>query len=519
MQGWESVPKWVIYALYVVDLPRMALGATIDLTQQVPGKINSSNNAIYNFLTPNALQRRLTKYNTALALKNDSYCSYKRGVVHFILGKYKEAIVDFNNSIEWSDLPSHAPYCYLGMIYMRMARYGDAVDSYTKALECFNEKTDSPTSEKVATSLRQKKRQISRFTHGVTKSFITKLNISDSLNVIEKQNRREQVEDYTDSIFATQFEDSDILNNRGLANMNIGNWEEAESDFKLAGEDRHQYVLNRGTAHYYNNQASKAIEHFNRAIELAGEEAPAHYYVMLACANDNLYNAQGAEEARAIALQKDSKVELRPFHYKFLSNDLFTYILSYLDHFSLQKVAQTCHTVRDICDNPSLHTVLNLEPFYKIYIKSVRDMENWNGYINHMLAKNSIDTIITGGNYIFETIKGQKLKNITIRDFDNGFLTFLLTQNQCDLEQLSVYSSPVQALEEMMKPGKAANLKKLVLHNVYELHKDNLEIMLKEAGTNLKYLSVTSEIQDIDTLVAIYCPHLSKQKDENSVYQ
>ncbi len=130
------------------------------VTGKIPSLVERTNNAVYDALTPDALQRNVLKYSAILAIKNDAYYSYKRGVVYFLQGKYEYAITDLENCIKWSQSSEmYQAHYYRGLILTRLARYREAVDAYTSAIETFSEATE--TKSTVVDSLRSTKRSIS----------------------------------------------------------------------------------------------------------------------------------------------------------------------------------------------------------------------------------------------------------------------------------------------------------------------------------------------------------------------
>jgi tetratricopeptide (TPR) repeat protein len=530
MQGWES--SHIGIAISVVFFPLTLYRKTTEGVEKLPGVINRSNNRIYDFLTPNALQRRLTKYNTLLALNNDSYLAFKRGVVYFILGKYTEALSDFNNSLKWSETANHEPYCFLGMIMTRLARYPEAVEAYTTALEYFQEKMEQSATEKLSDHFRQNKRQVSRFTHGITTSLITKLKIKDSANVIEKQKQREQIEDMTDNMFATRLDANDILNNRGLVHMNLGNWQEAKKDLQTAGDGRSHYVFNLATVCYFDDETQTALNHFNHAIELAKDDVPAQYYVMLACAQEKLNNAKGAAESRTKAQERNPKVQLYPFHYKFLSNDTFMHILSFLPHNTLSQVAQTCRTMYNICQHSSFYTYIDMMCIYdESYDQTgfsipYQYSERCQQYLDYVLArsKSNISSAKLYARVSVDKLKDQTFKKLYI--YNDGCSSELIVpdvffkNNMFELEEYSIAKLNYYCPEHLLDPSKLTKLKSLSLNTIYYLEKKHLEPVLKVTGATLEHFRIIITIRKYDTpthpisinemeqLVAQYCPQL-----------
>ncbi len=479
--------------------------------EELPGLIERTNTKMYDFLTPDALQRNLVKYGTVLAMKNDDYYSYKRGVVYFLLGRYNDAISDFDNSIKWSK--SNDPYqahYYRGLILSRLARYGEAVDAYTSALESFSESTDSPKTP-VRDTMRSTKRAISRYSHGLTESLITRLHIKDSANVIEKQKRREQVEDTIDALFKLKIDKFDILNNRALANLSIGNYDQAICDLLKTEEAKHHYVFNLGYTYYYSGDWELAVVSFERAMEVfstqePGEEVPLDYFIYLACALERFGEKEEAEDLRKHILEREPKANVNPFHYKFLPDPVFMHVMSFLDHASLSHLGATCRTLNLMSRHESLYKTVYCTPVGEYQTR------NYSDYFE-MVKKYSkgVDTVYIDdprqyGSAYFG-LKNQSFKVIKVRSI-LGDLGSLLRENDCSqVEILHLEDSYASRKSPAVIPNYVGmkKLKSLVLRKCrFEI----MDTILADCGSTLEHL----EAKVAASTVLEHC-HQLKQKN------
>jgi tetratricopeptide (TPR) repeat protein len=473
--------------------------------------VERTNNAVYDALTPDALQRSVLKYSAILAIKNDAYYSYKRGVIYFLQGKYEYAITDLENCIKWSQSSEmYQAHYYRGLILTRLARYREAVDAYTSAIETFSEATE--TKSTVVNSLRSTKRSISRFNHNVTASLITSLNIKDSVNVIGKQKQREQVEDIVDSLFQLKIDKNDIFNNRGLANLNIGNYDESISDLKQAGTSKHHFVFNLGYAYYFSSQYAEAIEYFQQAIQIAQDDAPKEYEIYLACALERTGEVEKAQETRKHLLIKHPNAQVDPFHYKFIPDAVMMEILSFMDHQVLAYVGRTCRTLYQLTKHDLLYKsvwVPKTGPYemrnYQGYYQAMKDKKIENLYIDDHETNT-----ITMGSLILPQQKLKRVKMSTGLYYINEY--FLDVYDLSELEELYL-SEPVpndeyydtdidQMPTKILNAKEMPKLRKIVLRNCTF---DDWDKVLASCGANLVLLEGPSLNQEI---VLKHCPQL-----------
>jgi len=102
-----------------------------------------------------------------------------------------------------------------------------------------------------------------------------------------------------------------VLNNRGVAQLNLRHLDEAERDFNAAIDLRPDYAAafaNRGRVHIDREDYALALEDLNRAVELDDQLAQA--YANRAFVHDNLGQIEEAlaDFARSLEISRDPQV-------------------------------------------------------------------------------------------------------------------------------------------------------------------------------------------------------------------
>jgi tetratricopeptide (TPR) repeat protein len=405
------------------------------------------------------------------------------------------------------------------MINTRLAHYTDAVQAYTSAISSFCETTEPSKVEKITNSLRQKKRNLSRFNHSVTESFIKKLNINDKANVVEKQKYREQVEDTIDSVFTVKLNKDDILNNRALAYANAGNYLEAIFDLEQIEEESHQFLFNLGFVHYFNNNYTCAQEYIIRAIELAGDSVPSMYSVYLACVLERTNQLDQAETIRKNLLVKHPHMVVRPFHYKFLPDSVMMNVASFLDHKSLLNLGRTCRALQTLTKHHSLWD--NIQCTHN----QCTFQTKFDKYIEFVLARSeTIERVSIP--YIMEPvpqIANRKLKSFYTIIFNSNCMSHVLDLlNKNDISQIESFSFDMRSYNDdialecsRLDESNFTHLRKLDLSGV-TIKLEKWEKILFVCGKNLVSCSWKGNNKYIQDLVERMCPQLGF-KEKNSM--
>jgi tetratricopeptide (TPR) repeat protein len=520
MDGYSSGPLGVLSVVFV------PVKITYQAVRTLPNKIGQANNKIYDFLTPNALQRRIAMYSTILALKNDPSAAHWRGVVYFLAEEFDSALTDFQNSINWStsDTTDHNNYYYIGLIQNRLANYSEAVEAYTSALETFVQHEKGKNRfQRVQGSLRKKKRNLSRKSHMITETIITKLSVHDSLNVISKQKERERVEDEMDALFATPIHKSDILNNRGLANLNAGNFEDAITDLKNAGTTEHHYVFNLGLAYYYSNDLQNAKSCFRQAISMTStSEVPSAYHIYCACTHERLGEIQDAQRERRIVLQREPDRNLYPFHFRLIPEAVFIHALSFLDFQTLTEVALACRTLRNIVYSPTLWTSYRFNNINTERIKMF--LERSKGYMTELvLLYSDLRTVER-----LEEFKANKLLAVTMHYIPNDprvsihLSNFTKNNDLTRLERLEIVNCALTTITDLLNPINLSNVTSLTLIGVSALTQEHFHEILTYCK-KLTYLFVAMSSWLIDNMELLQivekCPHLKMIVTRNPIVE
>ncbi len=124
--------KKAFYSGFIILTLVLSLYACSDQKQEGPSAKDYFDRA-YGFVNAGYPQDAIQLYNLAIE-KDPSYIDayYNRGVMHYMLREYKQAIVDFNFVIEKK--PGHAmAYASRGSVYDKINEPQKALDDYCMA--------------------------------------------------------------------------------------------------------------------------------------------------------------------------------------------------------------------------------------------------------------------------------------------------------------------------------------------------------------------------------------------------
>ena len=181
----------------------------------------------------------IQNYDKAIELDSNvnSACYYNRGTAYFSLGKFEDAIQDYNKAIDLN--PNNASYYYnRGTTFANLEKFEDAIQDYNKAIDL------NPNDESVY------------YNRGV--AFIY-------LNEYEKA-----IENLSKAIDLNPNKDSTYYN-RGIAFTNLSDSEKAIKDFNKAidlNSNNASYYNNRGTLYINQGNYDEAVKDFSKAIDL-----------------------------------------------------------------------------------------------------------------------------------------------------------------------------------------------------------------------------------------------------------
>ena len=181
----------------------------------------------------------IQNYDKAIELDSNvnSACYYNRGTAYFSLGKFEDAIQDYNKAIDLNP-NDDLSYSNRGNAYFSLGKFEDAIQDYNKAIDL------NPNDESVY------------YNRGV--AFIY-------LNEYEKA-----IENLSKAIDLNPNKDSTYYN-RGIAFTNLSDSEKAIKDFNKAidlNSNNASYYNNRGTLYINQGNYDEAVKDFSKAIDL-----------------------------------------------------------------------------------------------------------------------------------------------------------------------------------------------------------------------------------------------------------
>ena len=245
----------------------------------------------------------LVDYNRSIEMNPQLfYGHYQRGRVQFKLGDYKSAIADYNKAIEIIGGVFNI-YFSRGLAHIRLGDYESAIADYDKAIEFHPADANA-----------YKKRVHAKFKLAESKT--AQRDITGTLQLYQSA-----MDDCTQAIWLTP-KDADVYDNRGWARFHLGESETARGNMKKAAdlykkaiEDYTQAIkLNLEHPHAYRNRAKAkfrlgnygaAIIDLDKAIRINPKNAK--YYYDRGRAKEALgqHEAAQADFQKAEALESD----------------------------------------------------------------------------------------------------------------------------------------------------------------------------------------------------------------------
>ena len=215
----------------------------------------------------------IQNYDKAIELDSNvnSVYYYNRGNAYFSLGKFEEAIQDYNKAIDLNP-NDDLSYSNRGNAYFSLGKFEDAIQDYNKAID---------------------------------------LNPNDDLSYNNKGDAyfnlgkfEDAIQDYNKAIDLNP-NNASYYNNRGTTFTNLEKYEDAIQDYNktidLNPNDNYAY-FNRGAAFTYLNEYEKAINDFNKAIDLNPNNASYYNYRGSLYINQGNYDKAIEDFNRAIEL-------------------------------------------------------------------------------------------------------------------------------------------------------------------------------------------------------------------------
>ncbi len=185
----------------------------------------------------------------------DAEAYFRKGNENFALGKYKDAIEDYNKVIELD--PQIVEVYYIrGLANYALGKFEEAIEDYDKAVELDPQRAEAYCG-----------RGFAKYILG---------NGSRDLHKPEEAIKyyKRGIKDYNKAI-ELDLKCVEAYNNRGIANRLLGNYEEAIEDYNKAIKLNPQLAegySNRGNVNFDLKNYKKAIEDYNKAIELDSQD-------------------------------------------------------------------------------------------------------------------------------------------------------------------------------------------------------------------------------------------------------
>ena len=201
---------------------------------------------------------------------------YNRGDTFFDLGKFEEAIQNYDKAIELDSNVNSIYYYNRGNAYFSLGKFENAIQDYNKAID-LNPNDDL--------------------------SYNNRGNAYFSLGKFE-----DAIQDYNKAIDLNP-NDASYYNNRGTTFANLEKYEDAIQDYNktidLNPNDNSAY-FNRGTAFSYLNEYEKAIQDYNKAIDLNPNDDSAYFNRGIAFTNLSNYEKAIQDYNKAIELEPNN---------------------------------------------------------------------------------------------------------------------------------------------------------------------------------------------------------------------
>ena len=220
----------------------------------------------------------IQNYDKAIELDSNvnSACYYNRGTAYFSLGKFEDAIQDYNKAIDLNP-NDDLSYSNRGNAYFSLGKFEDAIQDYNKAID-LNPNDDL--------------------------SYNNKGNAYFSLGKFE-----DAIQDYNKAIDLNP-NNASYYYNRGTTFANLEKFEDAIQDYNKAidlNPNDESVYYNRGVAFIYLNEYEKAIENLSKAIDLDPNFSDAYNIRGVSYVNQKKFSEAIKDFSKAIDLNPNDK--------------------------------------------------------------------------------------------------------------------------------------------------------------------------------------------------------------------
>ena len=202
---------------------------------------------------------------------------YNRGDTFFDLGKFEDAIQNYDKAIELDSNVNSACYYNRGTAYFSLGKFEDAIQDYNKAID-LNPNDDL--------------------------SYNNKGNAYFSLGKFE-----DAIQDYNKAIDLNP-NNASYYYNRGTTFANLEKFEDAIQDYNKAidlNPNDESVYYNRGVAFIYLNEYEKAIENLSKAIDLDPNFSDAYNIRGVSYVNQKKFSEAIKDFSKAIDLNPNDK--------------------------------------------------------------------------------------------------------------------------------------------------------------------------------------------------------------------
>ena len=266
----KNAPELAESKIDMNDLPEKVTGlkeTLIDLRQAEAYNLQGESN-----ISKNLYNNAIKDFSRALAI-NPNYIDalINRGSAYSQLGRFNDALIDFNHALKFEKKDPEL-YNKRGEVYMQNNMYDQAIKDFTAAVVLNPMFSDAYLNRGRAYSEKgMPDEAMTDFNHAI------KADSDHSFGFIDRAAPGLSVDDDT----ASNTEEADQFNKKGLADLESEKFKEAQENFthaiNLSANDAEGYI-NRGRALIKLNKPDEAMTDFNQAVLFDPLNAALYYW-------------------------------------------------------------------------------------------------------------------------------------------------------------------------------------------------------------------------------------------------
>ena len=266
----KNAPELAKSKIDMNDLPEKATGlkeTLIDLRQAETYNLQGESN-----ISKNLYNNAIKDFSRALAI-NPNYIDalINRGSAYSQLGRFNDALIDFNHALKFEN-KDHELYNKRGEVYIQNNMYDQAIKDFTAAVVLNPMFSDAYLNRGRAYSEKgMPDEAMTDFNHAI------EADSGHSFGFIDRAAPGLSVDDDT----ASNTEEADQFNKKGLADLESDKFKEAQENFthaiNLSANDAEGYI-NRGRALIKLNKPDEAMADFNQAVLFDPLNAALYYW-------------------------------------------------------------------------------------------------------------------------------------------------------------------------------------------------------------------------------------------------